>query len=66
MVLCTAGWLLVNFAPEDRYFESTLAGVRAGQLVNVQGLLRIIGMLWPVAAIAWFMPLGRRPARRWL
>ncbi len=66
MVLCTAGWLLVNFAPEDRYFESTLAGVRAGQLVNVQGLLRIIGMLWPVAALAWFMPLGRRPARRWL
>ena len=43
-----------------------LAGVRAGQLVNVQGLLRIIGMLWPMAALAWFAPQGRRPVRRWL
>lgn len=66
MALCAAGLLLVNFAPEDHYFESTLAGVRAGQLVNVQGLLRIIGMLWPMAALAWFAPQGRRPVRRWL
>ena len=49
-----AGMLLVNLAPSDAYFETTLAGATAGQWVNLHGLLRIASVLWPMLAIAWF------------
>jgi hypothetical protein len=57
---------MVNLAPEDRYFESTLASVQAGQLVNLHGLLRLVSTLWPLAAIAWFWVRMRRSRGRWL
>lgn len=55
-----AGAVLVNIAPEDPYFDSMVAGLRAGQLSNLHGLLRSVSVVWPVLAIAWFW---RRTAR---
>lgn len=66
VVLALVGLVLVNIAPEDRYFESTLASVQAGQLVNLHGLLRLVSTLWPLAAIAWFWVRMRRSRGRWL
>jgi VanZ family protein len=55
-----AGALLVNVAPEDPYFETMAAGLQAGQLSNLQGLLRSVSVVWPLIAIVWFW---RRAAR---
>ncbi|MFM1990793.1 MAG: hypothetical protein RJA99_3750 [Pseudomonadota bacterium] len=49
-----AGALLVNVAPEDPYFDTMVAGLRAGQLSNLQGLLRTVSVAWPLLALAWF------------
>jgi hypothetical protein len=54
IVATVAGTLLVNLAPEDPYFESTLAGLRMAQLENLHGLLRTASVAWPALAIAWF------------
>jgi hypothetical protein len=54
--------MLVNLAPDDRYFESTLQSARAGQLINLHGVLSGVAMVWPLAAIAWFW--GRTRTRR--
>ena len=54
LTLLAIGTLLVNLAPPDRYFEDALAGFSAGRLVNLQGLLRLIALVWPLIAVAWF------------
>lgn len=59
-----AGWVLVNVAPQDRYFETTLAGVQAGQLANLHGLLRTVSFVWPILAIVWFWRRARRAGAR--
>jgi VanZ family protein len=64
VLLLTVGTLLVNLAPEDRYFETTLAGMQAGQLVNLQGLLRTVSLVWPLLAIVWFWRRARRRGTR--
>jgi hypothetical protein len=58
--------MLVNLAPDDRYFESTLQSARAGQLINLHGVLSGVAMVWPLAAIAWFWrrTRTRRPGGR--
>jgi VanZ family protein len=63
-LLLTVGTLLVNVAPADRYFETTLAGMQAGQLVNLQGLLRTVSLVWPLLAIVWFWRRARRAGAR--
>jgi VanZ family protein len=55
------GMLLVNVAPSDGYFATTLSGTSAGQWANLHGLLRIASVLWPMLAIVWF---GRRALAR--
>jgi VanZ family protein len=64
VVLVATGTLLVNLAPEDRYFETTLAGMQAGQLVNLHGLLRSVSLVWPLLAIVWFSRRARRAGAR--
>jgi VanZ family protein len=54
LTLLAVGTLLVNLAPPDRYFEDALAGFSAGRLANLQGLLRLIAIVWPLIALAWF------------
>lgn len=66
VLLALVGLALVNLAPEDRYFDSTLASAQAGQWVNLHGLLRLVSTLWPLAAIAWFWVRMRRSRGRWL
>ena len=54
-VAAALGLLLVNVAPADRYFETTLAGMQAaGRLANLHGSLRLLSLAWPFLAIAWF------------
>jgi hypothetical protein len=54
------GAVLVNIAPGDPYFDTTVAGLSAGQLSNLHGLLRIVSFVWPLLAIVWF---SRRTGR---
>jgi VanZ family protein len=55
MLAAIAGALLVNLAPEDRYFETMFAGgPGAGPLSNLHGLLRAASVAWPLLAVAWF------------
>jgi len=48
------GMVLVNLAPADQYFGTTLSGMQVGQLENLLGLLRVMSIGWPLAAIGWF------------
>lgn len=64
IVATLAGTLLVNLAPEDPYFESTLAGLRDWQLENLHGLLRTVSVTWPALAVAWFWRHGGRARPR--
>ncbi|MEI6545498.1 MAG: VanZ family protein [Burkholderiales bacterium] len=64
LTLLAIGTLLVNLAPPDRYFEDALAGFSSGRLVNLQGLLRLIALAWPLIAMAWFWRRTGRSARR--
>jgi VanZ family protein len=64
IVATAAGTLLVNLAPEDPYFESTLAGLRSWQLENLHGLLRTVSVLWPALAIGWFWRHAGRAGQR--
>ncbi|MEI7444835.1 MAG: VanZ family protein [Burkholderiales bacterium] len=57
------GAVLVNIAPEDPYFDSMVAGMRAGQLSNLHGLLRTVSVVWPLLALAWFWRRTARGAR---
>jgi VanZ family protein len=49
-----AGFVLVNVVPEDRYFDTMVAGLRSGQLSNLHGLLRSVSFVWPLLAVLWF------------
>jgi VanZ family protein len=64
LAAAAAGFVLVNVAPQDRYFETTLAGVQAGQLVNLHGLLRAVSFVWPMLAIVWFWRRAGRAGAR--
>jgi VanZ family protein len=57
------GAVLVNIAPGDPYFDTTVAGLSAGQLSNLHGLLRSVSVVWPMFAIAWFWRRSARGAR---
>jgi len=54
LALVAAGWVLVNIAPSDGYFESTSGGLPRGHLVNLHALLAFASMSWPVAALVYF------------
>lgn len=64
IVAALAGATLVNLAPDDRYFDSMVAGVQAGQLSNLHGLLRMVSFLWPALAVAWFWRRAGRAGSR--
>lgn len=60
--------LLYGSLPPNVYFESTLATWNQGHWENLNGLLRGISAIWPLAAVAWCLarlrPRGPRPIRR--
>jgi VanZ family protein len=59
-----AGLALVNVAPHDRYFDTMVAGMQAGQLSNLHGLLRAVSFVWPMLAIVWFWRRAGRAGAR--
>jgi len=64
IVTAAAGAVLVNVAPEDRYFDTMVAGMQAGQLSNLHGLLRAVSFVWPMLAIVWFWRRAGRAGAR--
>jgi hypothetical protein len=38
--------------------------MQAGQLGNLQGLLRTVSLVWPLLAIVWFWRRARRTGAR--
>ena len=60
------GAVLVNIAPGDPYFDTTVAGLNSGQLSNLHGLLRSVSVVWPALAVVWFSRRGGRGDARWL
>lgn len=64
LLAATGGWLLVNLTPEDRYFDTMVAGMQAGQLSNLHGVLRAVSFVWPMLAIVWFLRRAGRAGAR--
>ena len=48
----------------ERMGDAMVAGLSAGQLSNLHGLLRMVSLVWPMLAIVWFLRrTGRGGAR---
>jgi len=64
VALTAVGMLLVSLAPVDHYFQTTVAGMQSGQLLNLHAVLRTVSLVWPMLAIVWFWRrAGRKGAR---
>lgn len=53
-----AATVLVNLAPDNPYTLQALGSWRAGQFLNFNGLVRVLSLLWPFAALAYLMTLS--------
>jgi hypothetical protein len=52
---------LVTLAPADPYMAQSLQAWEQGRFINLYGLARWIGWVWPFASLAWLLTLiGRR------
>lgn len=49
--------LLTNFAPDNPYHLPSLPGWPASQWLNLDGLSRLAGLIWPFIALAWLARL---------
>jgi VanZ family protein len=61
-VLLMGATVLVNLAPANPYFASTLAVWAQGHFLNFNGLTRLLSSLWPFAALLYLMLLAARQA----
>lgn len=59
-VLLMGATVLVNLAPANPYFSSTLALWSQGHFLNFNGLTRLLSSLWPFAALLYLMMLASR------
>lgn len=59
-VLLMGATVLVNMAPANPYFASTLAVWSQGHFLNFNGLTRLLTALWPFAALLYLMFLAAR------
>lgn len=59
-VLLMGATVLVNLAPANPYFASTLAVWSQGHFLNFNGLTRLLSALWPFAALLVLMLLAAR------
>ncbi len=59
-VLLMAATVLVNLAPANPYFASTLAVWSQGHFLNFNGLTRLLSVLWPFAALLYLMLVAAR------
>ena len=60
-VLLMGATVLVNLAPANPYFASTLAVWAQGHFLNFNGLTRLLSVLWPFAALLYLMLVAARP-----
>jgi VanZ family protein len=61
LVCLSALIALVTQAPADPYMAQSLQAWEQGRFINMYGLARWIGWVWPFAALAWLLTLiGRR------
>jgi len=59
-VLLMGATVLVNLAPPNPYFASTLAVWSQGHFLNFNGLTRLLTVLWPFAAVLYLMLASAR------
>lgn len=57
-VLLMAAAVLVNLAPPNPYLAATLKVWEQGHFLNFNGLTRLVGSLWPFAALAYLIYLA--------
>jgi hypothetical protein len=57
-VLLMAATVLVNLAPPNPYFAATLKVWEQGHFLNFNGLTRLVGGLWPFAALGYLIWLA--------
>ncbi len=59
-VLLMGATVLVNLAPANPYFASTLAVWSQGHFLNFNGLTRLLSSLWPFAAALYLILLAAK------
>jgi VanZ family protein len=59
-VLVMAATVLVNLAPANPYLTATLKLWQQGHFLNFNGLTRLVGTLWPFAALGYLIFLASR------
>lgn len=57
-MLLMAAAVLVNLAPPNPYFAATLKVWAQGHFLNFNGLTRLVGSLWPFAALGFLIYLA--------
>lgn len=59
-VLLMGATVLVNLAPANPYFASTLAVWAQGHFLNFNGLTRLVSSIWPFATLLYLMLLAAK------
>lgn len=59
-MLVMAATVLVNLAPPNPYLAATLKVWQQGHFLNFNGLTRLVGTLWPFAALGYLIFLASR------
>jgi len=62
-LLIMAATVLVNLAPPNPYLAAMLKVWQQGHFLNFNGLTRVVGALWPFAALGYLMYLAGTRAR---
>jgi hypothetical protein len=55
-----AATVFVNLAPPNPYLTATLKVWQQGTFLNFNGLTRLVGALWPFAALGYLIFLAAR------
>ena len=63
-VLLMAATVLVNLAPPNPYLAATLKVWAQGHFLNFNGLTRLVGTLWPFAALGYLIYLASASSRQ--
>jgi VanZ family protein len=63
-MLLMAATVLVNIAPPNPYFASTLKVWEQGHFLNFNGLTRLVSAAWPFAALGYLIHLASAPWRK--
>lgn len=64
LIVVTCLCALINQAPIDPYFASSLNSWEQGRFIRFHGLAQWIGWLWPYVTIVWLLTeIGARPGK---